>query len=40
VTITDRRGLTIKLNQIGPKLDRGEISSVEGTVEAQMANAS
>ena len=40
LTITDRHGLTIKLNEIGPKLDRGEISSVEGTVEAQLANAS
>ena len=36
LTITDRHGLTIKLNEIGPKLDRGEISSVEGTVEANM----
>ena len=40
LTITDRHGLTIKLNEIGPKLDRGEIASVEGTVEAQLANAS
>jgi 1-phosphofructokinase family hexose kinase len=40
LTITDRHGLTIKLNEIGPKLDRGEISSVEGTVEAQLPNAS
>jgi 1-phosphofructokinase family hexose kinase len=39
-TITDRHGLTIKLNEIGPKLDRGEISSVEGTVESQLAGAS
>lgn len=40
LTITDRHGLTIKLNEIGPKLDRGEIASVEGTVEAQLASAS
>ncbi len=40
LTITDRHGLTVKLNEIGPRLDRGEISSVEGTVESQLANAS
>ncbi|MDE3197377.1 MAG: hexose kinase [Acidobacteriota bacterium] len=40
LTITDRHGLTIKLNEIGPKLDRGEIASVEGTVEANLAGAS
>ncbi len=37
LTITDRHGLTIKLNEIGPRLDRGEIASVEGTVEAHLA---
>ncbi|MEP6714707.1 MAG: hexose kinase [Terriglobia bacterium] len=40
LTITDRHGLTIKLNEIGPRLDRGEISSIEGTVESQLARAS
>jgi 1-phosphofructokinase family hexose kinase len=40
LTITDRQGLTIKLNEIGPRLGRGEVSSVEGTVEAQLARAS
>jgi 1-phosphofructokinase family hexose kinase len=40
LTITDRHGLTVKLNEIGPRLDRGEISSIEGTVESQLANAS
>jgi 1-phosphofructokinase family hexose kinase len=40
LTVTDRHGLTIKLNEIGPRLDRGEIASVEGTVEAQLAGAS
>ena len=39
LTITDRHGLTIKLNEIGPRLDRGEIASVVGTVEAQLTNA-
>jgi 1-phosphofructokinase family hexose kinase len=36
LTITDRHGLTIKLNEIGPRLDRGEIANVEGTVEAHL----
>ena len=40
LTITDRHGLTIKLNEIGPRLDRGEISSVEGTVDKLLAGAS
>ena len=40
LTITDRHGLTVKLNESGPRLDRGEISSVEGTVESQLPNAS
>lgn len=39
LTITDRHGLTVKLNEIGPRLDRGEIASVEGTVEAQLEGA-
>jgi 1-phosphofructokinase family hexose kinase len=40
LTITDRHGLTVKLNEIGPRLDRGELSTVEGTVEAQLGRAS
>lgn len=39
LTITDRHGLTVKLNEVGPKLDRGELSSVEGTVEATLSQA-
>lgn len=39
LTITDRHGLTVKLNEIGPKLDRGELASIVGTVEAYLANA-
>lgn len=39
-TIVDRHGLTVKLNEIGPRLERGELASVEGTVESQLANAS
>lgn len=40
LTITDRHGLTVKLNEIGPRFDRGELSSVEGTVEAELKRAS
>ncbi len=40
LTITDRHGLTVKLNEIGPRFDRGELSTVEGTVEAQLGRAS
>jgi 1-phosphofructokinase family hexose kinase len=39
-TIVDRHGLTVKLNELGPRLERGELASVEGTVEAQLASAS
>ncbi len=39
LTITDRHGLTVKLNEIGPRLDRAELSSIEGTVEAQLGRA-
>jgi 1-phosphofructokinase family hexose kinase len=39
-TITDRNGLTVKLNEIGPRLERGELASVEGTVEGQLGGAS
>jgi 1-phosphofructokinase family hexose kinase len=38
-TIVDRHGLTVKLNELGPRLDRAELSSIEGTVEAQLGNA-
>jgi 1-phosphofructokinase family hexose kinase len=39
-TIVDRHGLTVKLNELGPRFERGEVSSIEGTVEAQLPNAS
>src|SRR4051794_30499095 len=39
LTITDRHGLTVKLNEIGPKLERGELASVEGTIESHLAGA-
>jgi 1-phosphofructokinase family hexose kinase len=40
LTITDRHGLTIKLNETGPKLDRAEIASVEAVVETNLEGAS
>jgi 1-phosphofructokinase family hexose kinase len=39
-TIVDRHGLAVKLNEMGPRLERGELASIEGTVEAQLASAS
>jgi len=39
-TITDRHGLTVKLNELGPRLERDELASVLGTVEAHLENAS
>lgn len=40
LTITDRHGLTIKLNETGPKLERDEIATIQGTVEKHLAGAS
>ena len=39
LTITDRHGLTVKLNEIGPRLERAELATIQGTVEMQLANA-
>jgi 1-phosphofructokinase family hexose kinase len=39
-TIVDRHGLTVKLNEVGPRVDKGELASIEGTVESNLANAS
>lgn len=39
-TIIDRHGLTVKLNELGPRLQRDELASVEGTVEAHLGQAS
>lgn len=39
LTITDRHGLTVKLNEAGPKLDAGEVANVEKTVEAYLGSA-
>ena len=38
-TIVDRHGLTVKLNELGPRLDKSELANIEGTVEAQLSNA-
>jgi 1-phosphofructokinase family hexose kinase len=38
-TITDRHGLTIKLNELGPRLDRDELSRIEAAVEARIGDA-
>jgi len=40
LTITDRHGLTIKLNEIGPKLERDELATIQGTVESHLTGAS
>ncbi len=40
LTITDRHGLTVKLNEIGPKLNRGELTTIEATLEARLKGAS
>lgn len=39
-TITDRHGLTVKLNELGPRLDRGELAAIEAAVDAQLGTAS
>jgi len=39
-TITDRHGLTIKLNEIGPRLDNAEIKNVERMIEAYLPKSS
>jgi 1-phosphofructokinase family hexose kinase len=39
LTITDRHGLTVKLNEAGPRLDREEVAGVESTVEAYLGSA-
>lgn len=39
-TITDRHGLTVKLNETGPRLDQDEIHKIEAAVDAQLDAAS
>lgn len=38
-TITDRHGLTVKLNETGPKISQKELDSVERTVEKHLKGA-
>jgi 1-phosphofructokinase family hexose kinase len=40
LTITDRHGLTIKLNEIGPKVERDELATIQSTVESHLTGAS
>lgn len=39
-TIVDRHGLTVKLNELGPRLVRGELAGIEAAVESNLASAS
>ena len=38
--ITDRQGLTVKLNELGPPISAGELAEVEKAVESQLKSAS
>jgi 1-phosphofructokinase family hexose kinase len=38
-TITDRHGLTVKLDETGPRLDREELARIEAMVDAQLSTA-
>ncbi len=40
LTITDRHGLTVKLNEMGPRLEREELAKIQSTVEANLKGAS
>ena len=39
-TITDRHGLTVKLNELGPRIARAELENIQAAVETQMTGAS
>ena len=39
LTITDRHGLTVKLNETGPRLDREELLKIEAVVDEQLEGA-
>jgi 1-phosphofructokinase family hexose kinase len=39
LTITDKRGLTVKLNEIGPYVSAGELDRLEAAVRAHLAEA-
>ena len=40
LTITDKHGLTVNLNEAGPKLEKAEVACVEKTVRRALDNAS
>ncbi len=40
LTVTDRHGLTIKLNEVGPRLDPTEVAAIEAAVEARLGETS
>ena len=40
LTISDRQGLTVKLNELGPAIDTGELDSVRQVVERALEKAS
>ena len=39
LTITDRHGLTVKLNEPGPRLEKSEVAKIEKTVRAHLDKA-
>jgi 1-phosphofructokinase family hexose kinase len=39
LTITDRHGLTVKLNEAGPRLDAEEVANVESTIDKYLGSA-
>lgn len=39
LTITDERGLTVKLNEFGPKIGQDELASLEKAVQSKLAKA-
>lgn len=39
LTITDKTGLTVKLNELGPRMDKAEVSRLEKTVRSRLAEA-
>lgn len=40
LTITDRHGLTVKLNEAGPRIGKHELQGIEAAVDAQLEGAS
>lgn len=39
LTISDKNGLTVKLNEVGPQIDPGELAAIEKAVERRLAKA-